>query len=204
MSIERGTALVRKWSPRFGLGNYRITVQPIAQKDSENSWAMSYFDTHEEWGLVELPNDDSLPPETLELLVLHELSHGLLKLAGGDGERDTVEATCNRIARLARGDFQTPLMNEHAASVLGPMWFEDNKRRAAEAIDRRAWLPVVTDGLPEQEREVVTLLYYEGLSLRQAAEVLGVAHTTVEDRRDRALKRLHAYFAALDRKFGDA
>lgn len=197
-----GTAMVHRWSPRFGLGAYRITVQPISVTDGVDAWAMSYWDVHEEWGLVELPEDESLPPATLELLVLHELAHGLLKVVGGDGDSAVVESTCNRIARLARRDFVSPLMNEHAASVLGNTWFEEGgtgKRSAS--VDRRAWLAVVTDGLPPEERQVITLLYWEGLSIRQAEEVTGLPNATLRRRRDSALKRLHACFTALDLKF---
>lgn len=203
MSIEIGTSLVHKWAPKFGLGNFRITVQPITTEDATDAWAMSFFDTHEEWGLVELPADESLPVGTLELLVLHELAHGLLKLVGGDGDSPAVEATCNRIARLARRDFVSPLMNEHSASVHGNAWFADGDGKRSASVDRRVWLPLVTDGLPSEERQVITLLYWEGLSLRQAAEVTGLPVRTLRRRLESGLKRMADCFAALDKKFGE-
>lgn len=168
---------------------------------------MSFFDVHEEWGLVELPDDDSLPSETLELLVLHELAHGMLKMAGGDKKSWVTEATCNRIARLARGDFITPLGNEHTAAVQGAEYYEIERKDRAELPTRLGalppWLSLVIDGLPDIERQVVNLIYWEGLSLRAAAQVLGVSQTHVARWRDSALVHLGEHFAALDKAAGD-
>jgi RNA polymerase sigma-70 factor (ECF subfamily) len=48
------------------------------------------------------------------------------------------------------------------------------------------------DGLPEEEREVVDLHYYQGLSKAEAAELLGVDIRTVQRRWNAALQRLHS------------
>lgn len=197
-----GTAMVHRWAQRFGVGHYRITVQPISEKDSETAWATSYWETAEEWAVIDLPADDSMPVDTLELLVLHELAHGLLKVVGGDAKSVVTEATCNRIARLAKRDYTTPLMNEHAASAIGDAWYGSKRKRAAE-VDRRAWLPIVTDGLPAEERELITLLYWEGVSIREASYITGIPRETLVRKRDKALKRLLSYFNALDTEFGD-
>ena len=45
--------------------------------------------------------------------------------------------------------------------------------------------------LPEDEREVVGLLFYQGLSQAEAAAVLGVAKRTVQRRWQAALLKLH-------------
>lgn len=210
MSIEQGTALVRHWQGRFGLGNFRLQVRPI-DMDNENAWAHSFYELTEEWGVIELPVDGFFPPEVLELLVLHELAHGLIALATeADGGSVLVEQSCNRVARLARGDFTTPLMNEHRESVVGESWYgvEGEARESAghrpfselskAAIDRRKWLSVVADALPEDERAVIAALYYENLSMRQTATSLGVDVHTVFRRRASALEKLRRYYVELD------
>lgn len=61
------------------------------------------------------------------------------------------------------------------------------------------WLPIIVDYLPDDEREVVTSLFWEGASLRRIASRLGWSLTTgdldakrVERARDQALARLGA------------
>lgn len=194
MSTDRATALVRKWAPRFGLGEFRLAVNEIP-RDTPDAWARSFYDIEELWGVLDLPGDEFLPVALQELLILHELAHGLLQLAeSGDVG---CEQACNRIARLARGDFETPLGNEHHASVIGEDWF-DEKFRNASVIDKRAWLNIVTAALPEQERAVINLLYFEGVSYRDAAAALHIDVHTVWRRRDKAIERLRKYYDALE------
>jgi RNA polymerase sigma factor for flagellar operon FliA len=47
-------------------------------------------------------------------------------------------------------------------------------------------------GLPEREKLVVTLHYYEGLTKKEIAEILAVADTTVHELLHRALLRLRS------------
>jgi RNA polymerase sigma factor (sigma-70 family) len=47
------------------------------------------------------------------------------------------------------------------------------------------------DGLPEEEREVVDLHFYQGLTKAQVAELLDVDVRTVQRRWNAALTRLH-------------
>lgn len=204
-----GEALVRKWAPKFGLGDFRIQVVTM-RPDNKEAWALSFYDVEELWGIIDLPPDESMPAELLELIVLHELAHGLLLLAeAGDV---AAEQACNRIARLTRGDFETRLANEDAAHRLGEAWFNDEhpKKSAYPSpgprpghgnakVGRREWLPIVIDALPYQERTVINMLYIEGMSLREAAQQVGVSHTTIQDRRDSALLRLNRYFDKLEK-----
>lgn len=193
-NIEQGEALVRKWARRFGLGDFRLRVQLI-DHDCD-AWARSFYELSEEWGLIELPPDALFPPATLEMLVLHELAHGLLAVAERS-EGDT-EVACNRIARLARADYESPLFNEHISMVKpDEYWGGDGKKNTA-AIDRRAWVAVIADGLPERQRAVISLIYWNGMSLEQAGEVLGVSKWTVMRDRDIALQRMREYFTAIE------
>ena len=50
--------------------------------------------------------------------------------------------------------------------------------------------------LPEQQRKVLALYYYEELNLRQVGEVLQVSESRVSQIRSQALKRLREELAA--------
>ncbi len=66
-------------------------------------------------------------------------------------------------------------------------------RTAAEpdSLDRWEGFHAAVEALPAAMREVVNLLYYEGLTQPEAAEVLGVALRTVKRRWQEAKLRLH-------------
>lgn len=63
---------------------------------------------------------------------------------------------------------------------------------AVEAEQVEQLLGEVIDGLPERERMVVTLYYYEGLTLKEIGKVLGVTESRVSQLHTRAIVRLRA------------
>jgi RNA polymerase sigma factor (sigma-70 family) len=56
--------------------------------------------------------------------------------------------------------------------------------RASEPEDLTDWtlFHEKVESLPEEEREVVTLIYYQGLTQEEAAKVLGISYRTVKRR----------------------
>ena len=76
-----------------------------------------------------------------------------------------------------------------ALERLGHTTPEDSGGGIEEAERRRALLDAIA-GLPEAEREVISLSYGADLSAKQVAEVLGVAVTTVQGRLYRGLRHL--------------
>lgn len=69
-------------------------------------------------------------------------------------------------------------------------WTEEPAADVAEGvIDRLAMLRALAE-LPEPDREVLTLMAWQGLSPREAARVLGCTAATVRVRLHRARKRL--------------
>jgi RNA polymerase sigma-70 factor (ECF subfamily) len=76
-----------------------------------------------------------------------------------------------------------------ASSAAGP---EPADMRQGPASPAR-WLELheLMDALPAEEREVIELLFYQGLSQAEAAEVSGVSLRTVQRRWHEALCRLH-------------
>lgn len=60
------------------------------------------------------------------------------------------------------------------------------------AKERRAILGRIVDALPEQERRVMALYYYEDLTMRQVGAVLGVTESRVSQLHSSAILRLRA------------
>jgi len=58
------------------------------------------------------------------------------------------------------------------------------------AAERREALLAAVNGLPEDQRSVVALRYFAGLSEEEVATALGIAEGTVKSRTSRALERL--------------
>ena len=67
------------------------------------------------------------------------------------------------------------------------------QRRASEPEDLSAWslFHEQVERLPDELRETFNLLYYEGLSQEESANVLGVSVSTVKRRWQEARVRLH-------------
>lgn len=60
-----------------------------------------------------------------------------------------------------------------------------------EDLAQWSWFHEYCDKLPEEEREVVNLLYYQGLTQEEAARVLGKSLRTIKRRWFDARQRLH-------------
>ncbi|MDO4574013.1 MAG: RNA polymerase sigma factor [Planctomycetia bacterium] len=68
----------------------------------------------------------------------------------------------------------------------------------AMAQERANRMHEFIDTLPHSLRDVVMLIYYEGVKYREAAEVLGVPVGTVKSRLHNAMKRIGAWLRATD------
>jgi RNA polymerase sigma factor for flagellar operon FliA len=79
-------------------------------------------------------------------------------------------------------------MSQAAAAVVVP----DQQLLEQERVDR---LRAAVSRLPERERMVVALCYYEELNLREIGELLAVTESRVCQIRSRAMKRLKAALA---------
>jgi RNA polymerase sigma factor for flagellar operon FliA len=67
---------------------------------------------------------------------------------------------------------------------------EEDPVKGVIADERRIQLTKALLSLPERDRQVLALNYYEGLNLRQIGEVLQVTESRVSQIRSRALRRL--------------
>ena len=68
--------------------------------------------------------------------------------------------------------------------------------QALDAAEMRARLADAIAGLPEKEKVVVALYYYEDLTLREIGEVLRVTESRVSQIRTKAMLRLKARLEA--------
>jgi len=76
--------------------------------------------------------------------------------------------------------------DEGAPDPQGLLSVTEQKEALADAIAR----------LPEREKLVVTLYYYEELTLREIGEVLGVTESRVSQLHTKAILRLKAHIAS--------
>ncbi len=77
--------------------------------------------------------------------------------------------------------------DERAPDPQGTLSVTEQKEAVADAIAR----------LPEREKLVITLYYYEELTLREIGEVLGVTESRVSQLHTKAILRLKAHIASV-------
>ncbi|MBN2578959.1 MAG: sigma-70 family RNA polymerase sigma factor [Pirellulales bacterium] len=74
---------------------------------------------------------------------------------------------------------------------------EDGPGAEAEAAEQVEQLRRAVDELPEMTRQVVTLVYFQGLKYREAADILGIPVGTVKSRLHTAIQKLSELLAHL-------
>lgn len=93
----------------------------------------------------------------------------------------------DRRNRRGHNDDVGSLLEMSEADVPGP-------HCAMESEERRALVRQAIDDLPETLRSAVTLIYYQGLKYREAAEVLDIPVGTVKSRLHAAVHKLNEIF----------
>jgi len=63
-------------------------------------------------------------------------------------------------------------------------------------VERNAWLRVAMEELPDAMRQVINLVYYQGLKYREAADIMGIPVGTVKSRLHAAILRLNELWNA--------
>lgn len=83
--------------------------------------------------------------------------------------------------------------NEQNAGALADLLQsrEDGPQAELESNERGRWVRKAVEGLPEQLRSAVNLIYYQGLKYREAAEILNVPVGTVKSRLHTAVMKLN-------------
>ena len=109
----------------------------------------------------------------------NEYEAGQKMLAELDAKRQNLTTTLLRI--------------EGAMQVLQEMMQQEGGTSTAELKDR---LADAIESLPERERLVIALYYYESLTLREIGEVLGVTESRVSQLHTKAVLALRSRFQA--------
>jgi RNA polymerase sigma-70 factor (ECF subfamily) len=87
---------------------------------------------------------------------------------------------------------QGPAEGEELGALMGLLETDEPSPVARlEAGERRNWVREAVRQLPEQLRLAVTLIYYQGLKYREAADVLAIPVGTVKSRLHAALVKLN-------------
>lgn len=177
-TVDDVRLLVEKWAPKFGFGGYRFSIGELP-KSAKDYWGKSVW-LHDDDHFEIRVNLGRLPRSQMEALVIHELTHGLVTYAArGQGNEESV---CNRIPRLLLGDeVQTP--NVWALDRTPPsQWGGDDLTLDLDGatVDPlvRAAMPLLVDGLPPREQDLVNAVYWEGVSLMEVARRLGISRRT--------------------------
>jgi RNA polymerase sigma factor for flagellar operon FliA len=87
-------------------------------------------------------------------------------------------------------------MGESVASPLSRLSGDDDPASDVQAAETRRLLAEAVNDLPERERLVITLYYYEELTLKEIASVLEVTESRVSQMHTRAILRLSGKLAA--------
>jgi RNA polymerase sigma factor (sigma-70 family) len=89
-----------------------------------------------------------------------------------------------------------------AESALPELTPRDPAERVVDAVglpEERAAVRAALDELPDKQREVIELMYFEGLSQSRVAEQMGIPLGTVKSRVLLAMRRMRASLGALER-----
>ncbi len=85
------------------------------------------------------------------------------------------------------------IQDQNAPDPVSMVMFEEQKRILTEAINK----------LPERERLVIALYYYEGLTLKEIGKVLGVSESRISQMHTKAILRLRGRLSRLKKRILD-
>lgn len=107
-----------------------------------------------------------------------------------DAQRRNKRHRAVSIDRTDRSDQQDWSLGETLAAA------EPSPETNVESLEKSEAVRLAVAGLPEAHRQVVMLVYYQGLKYREAADALGVPVGTVKSRLHAAILRLNAAMGA--------
>ena len=158
------------WVPRSVRSKARNLERAMAKLESENHRAPSDAEVAEEMGITENQLQTTL--SQISFVGVAALDE---MLSGGDrGESVTLGDT----------------VADQGAGPMGVFEVEEMRQILADSINR----------MPEREKIVLTLYYYEGLTLAEIGRVLGVTESRVCQIHTKAVLHLKARMAAAERE----
>jgi len=119
---------------------------------------------------------------------------------------DRLGISTDELARMAADTRRTTVLSLDGAfgngdsgesAHLGDLIADDSASPAAdvEMRERMRALGAVTERLPERERLVITLYYYEGLTFKEIGRVLGISESRVYQLHTQAVRRMRGYLS---------
>lgn len=105
--LPRTIKLLGKWMVRLGFSGYQVTVLVLERENYGKCWAASTWSTDDESVTFRFMPDGTLPKDTQELVIIHEVAHGLMELATEHGMTN-LEQACWKIARSFRPEALSP------------------------------------------------------------------------------------------------
>jgi RNA polymerase sigma-70 factor (ECF subfamily) len=108
-------------------------------------------------------------------------THQAIDMLRKMGRRSAVSLNAEHGDMTAGGSTLLELLQDEGRSPIAQL----------ELAERSAWARKAVDELPDHLREVVLLIYFQGLKFREAAEVLSIPLGTVKSRMHLALVRLN-------------
>jgi RNA polymerase sigma factor (sigma-70 family) len=99
----------------------------------------------------------------------------------------------NRVRRLILSDHQNQIIKESGT---------EDPIRATEESERHARFRQTLDQLPKRQREILHLVFYEDLSLKETADVLSISLGAVRKHYHRAKKRLRGLLEQSENNYG--
>ncbi len=133
--------------------------------------------------LLRAPSDDELAGELG--ITVRELHDALLEIS-----RSTIVALDELWSSQVSGGEQVSLL-ETVADLEAP-----DPEAVFDTVERRRQIAEAILALPERERLVIALYYYEELTLREIGEVLGVTESRISQLHAKAALRLRSKLAA--------
>jgi len=113
---------------------------------------------------------------------------------------DELDALAHEVALQAMQSLdETVTLQDWEAGTIGEMVADVSTASPEEALERRAERDLVARGieaLPQAERTVISLYYYEGLTLKEIGKVLGVTESRACQIHGKAVVRLRAHVQA--------
>lgn len=180
-------------------------IKAIEKFDSEKGVQFSTFATYRIRGeILDFVRRSDWVPRGVRKRVL-EMESAESELAASLGRRPSDSELCERLGvpdrvlaktRASMERFNVISFEEMLCDAARDIAGDDSPENALQESELLDVLSRAVEDLPERERLVVTLYYYEELTLREISEVIGVTESRVSQIHSRAVGRMKTAMGA--------
>ncbi len=196
----RAIAAFEEFLLATGLHGWDLKWRKLPKRQHEEAWAKVRPFPHNKEAELWVGPTVGLPDVEVRKVMAHEVGHIHESLLKGSTPGDTTsEQFCNMFSALLVPDGPRSMRHRgndtfEFAATMAKHYFDDDERDALTEA-----MPHLILRLAPQHREVLCAVFYDGKSLAEIAEDMGIPRTGgsgVQARRDAALKALRAAFLA--------